>query len=132
MENSSDNVDDIVNALVNSVKNKGNTDPFQDSALDEINDILDKQIASSASMSDFQQTASASHLGNNDAMFKAFTDAMRDNETTDYDPYMMNNNKDKNKRSVYDNGNVIDSITDSNNTVSNENEGDNVEIVSIE
>lgn len=132
MKNSSDNVDDIVNALVNSVKNKGNTDPFQDSALDEINDILDKQIASSASMSDFQQTASASHLGNNDAMFKAFTDAMRDNETTDYDPYMMNNNKDKNKRSVYDNGNVIDSITDSNNTVSNENEGDNVEIVSIE
>lgn len=131
MENSSDNVDDIVNALVNSVKNKGNTDPFQDSALDEINDILDEQISSNTNMSGFQQTASASHLGNNDAMFKAFTDAMRDNETTDYNPYMMNNNKDKNKRSVYDNGNVIDSTLD-NNTTENEGESDNVEIVSIE
>lgn len=132
MENNNDNVDNIVNALVNSVKNKGNTDPFQDNALDEINDILDEQISSNASMSDFQQAASASYLGNNDAMFKAFTDAMHDNETTDYNPYMMNNNKDKNKRSVYDNGNVIDSTTDGNNTVSNESEGDNVEIISVE
>lgn len=131
MENSSDNVDDIVNALVNSVKNKGNTDPFQDSALDEINDILDEQISSNTNMSDFQQTALASHLGNNDAMFKAFTDAMRDNETTNYNPYAMDNNS-KNKRSVYDNGNVIDSTTDGNNTVNNESEGDNVEIINIE
>lgn len=130
MENNNDNVDDIVNALVNSVKNKGNMDPFQDNALDDINDILDEQISSNASMSDFQQTASVSYLGNNDAMFKAFTDAMRDNEAADYNPYMMNNNK--NKRSVYDNGNVIDSTTDGNNTVSNESEGDNVEIISIE
>lgn len=132
MENSSNNVDDIVNALVNSVKNKGNTDPFQDSALDEINDILDEQISSNTNMSGFQQTASALHLGNNDAMFKAFTDAMRDNETTDYNPYMMNNNSSESKKSIYDNGNVIDSTTDGNNTANNESEGDNVEIINIE
>lgn len=131
MENSSNNVDDIVNALVNSVKNKGNTDPFQDSALDEINDILDEQISSNTNMSG-QQTASASHLGNNDAMFKAFTDAMRDNETTNYNPYMMNNNSGESKKSIYDNGNVIDSTTDGNNTANNESEGDNVEIINIE